>query len=99
MKQEIFDKYISHVCDHWKISQDELFTKHSGTSNAQARQMLWWLCFLRGMKPFHIKKAQDRYMPIRHSTILHGIKKFSKEAEVDRDLHRIAERIHNQVII
>lgn len=73
-------------------------TKRADVS--EARQLLYYLCYIRPMKFSEIQKymIEEGYDP-RHTPIIRGVKSVEAKVESDRDYKSIVERIHNSVFI
>lgn len=98
MKHDIFDAYVERVCKFYDISKDKIFTKHIGREASDARQMIWWLCDKRHIRPMYIKKHTERHgLRVAHSTISHGILAFESRIQKDDDLLKIISNIENSI--
>lgn len=100
MKRELFDAYVDKISEFYGISIDKLFTKHVGKEASDARQMIWWMCYNRHIKPMYIVKHNERYgLVVAHSTVTHGILAFESRIQKDDDLLKIISKIENSITL
>jgi hypothetical protein len=100
MKAEIFDQYVNHIIDLFKINKSELFTKCKIRKFSEARYLLYYLCYDR-----HISLVQIKYFmsengyEVDHSPIKSGINVVAKRVKYDKDYIDIVKEIQNKVVI
>lgn len=100
MKRDIFDQYAKLVADFYGITIEQLFIKFNGRINANARQMLWWLCSKRHIPLMEITKHTERNgLKMAHSTICHGINSFEQKLQQDDDYNKIITQFENSVTL
>ena len=77
MKRKQFNTYVRKILRHFEISRDLLFTNTKERDVAEARQSLYWACFVHG--EFRVgeivRMMKENGYDIGHSTIIHGINK------------------------
>jgi hypothetical protein len=83
----------------FEIDRKSLFTKHSGRIVANMRQFLFWICYKRGMTSPEIHSYLSKYGKYNQTTILHGVRVFSKKAESDLDIVRMERKIRESISI
>ena len=100
MKSEIFEQYVAHITDLFKIDSSELFTKCKIRKFSEARYLLYYLCYDRHMSLVQIKylMAENGY-DIDHSPIKSGINVVAKRVKYDKDYIDIVKEIQNKVVI
>ena len=98
MKQDVFDAYVEKVSEFYSIDKEKIFTKFVGKEASDARQMIWWMCDKRHIRPMYIAKHTLRHgLKVAASTISHGILAFESRIQQDDDLIKIIERIENSI--
>lgn len=98
MKKEIYDEYVGVVCDHFGITEDELFTKSKKTTFVDARHLLVYLCRTRGISVrYMVEYLADSGYEIGHSTVIHSYNEMMRRIEDDDDLRYIIERLKAKV--
>jgi|TARA_R100000084_G_scaffold100021_1_gene54593 chromosomal replication initiation ATPase DnaA len=99
MKYKLFKKFIERILEHMEINHADLFEKSRKKSVVEARQLLYYLCTKRGMRPTEIKDYMSREgHSLEHTTILHGIKEITSTIENDKDFELIANSIMQEEI-
>ena len=99
MKYKLFKKFIERILEHMEISHADLFEKSRKKSVVEARQLLYYLCFKRGMRPTEIKDYMTREgHSIEHTTILYGIREITNTIDYDKDFKVIADSIMQEEI-
>jgi chromosomal replication initiation ATPase DnaA len=98
MKREIFNSYVDEVTKLFCISKEELFTKNKKRNISEARQILYYLCFVRPMQVTYI----EQYMrasgyDISHPSIIHGIGAVEDRISADRDYLTLIKKIQECV--
>jgi chromosomal replication initiation ATPase DnaA len=77
MKRKQFNTYVRKILRHFEISRDLLFTSTKERDVVEARQSLYWACFVHG--EFRVgeivRMMKENGYDIGHSTIIHGINK------------------------
>lgn len=98
MKREIFNQYVDEVTRLFDISKEELFTKNKKRNISEARQILYYLCFVRPMQVTYIEQYMvDSGYDITHSTIIHGIGAVQDRINADRDYLTLVKKIQECV--
>ena len=100
MKIEVFDQFVDHIIDLYKINRSELFTKCKIRTFSEARYLLYYLCYTRPMSLVQIKyfMSENGY-DIDHSPIISGIKVVANRVKFDKDYIDIVKEIQNKVVI
>lgn len=79
MKRKQFNIYVRKILRHFEISRDLLFTNTKERDVVEARQSLYWACFVHG--EFRVgeivRMMKENGYDIGHSTIIHGINKMN----------------------
>ena len=97
MKKEIFNRYVTKICERYSIKERELYMKNKTSSLADARHMLYFLCKETPIKIPYIKKyMMDNGYSIESSTINHGHKKITELIESDDYLKQVVEDIQQE---
>ena len=100
MKEEIFNQYAEKVAEAFRVSEGDIFAKIKRQEVVDARHTLYYLCFKRPMTPAYIQRYMlTRGYEIRHSSIIHGIKKIEDKMSTDRDYANIIRSIKQCVIL
>ena len=98
LKFELFNQYASEVCKVFVVSEDNIFEKTKEQSVVDARYLLYYLSFSRGINQTYIKKFMKmRGYDIPHSTIHYGIKQVNKKLAKDQDYQVVIDRINFNV--
>lgn len=98
MKREIFNKYADEVTRLFGISKDELFTKNKKRNISEARQVLYYLCYVRPMQITYIEQYMtDSGYVIKHPSIIHGIHAVEARIDGDRDYLTLIKKIQECV--
>ena len=99
MKYKLFKKFIERILEHMEISHADLFEKSRKKSVVEARQLLYYVCFKRGMRPTEIKDYMTREgHSIEHTTILYVIREITNTIDYDKDFKVIADSIMQEEI-
>jgi chromosomal replication initiation ATPase DnaA len=99
MKKDIFDNYVKLICDRFGITPEELFTKNKQRTLADARQLLYYMCYNRKLQVTHIKKYMlDNGYYVQHPTVIHGIKEIQKKMLDDSDYVRVINQLNELVL-
>jgi chromosomal replication initiation ATPase DnaA len=100
MKKQIFNQYLEAICELFSVTKEDIMSKTKRADVSEARQLLYYLCYIRPMKFSEIQKymIEEGYDP-RHTPIIRGVKSVEAKVESDRDYKSIVERIHNSVFI
>ena len=86
MKREIFNQYVDMVCEMFSITREQFFTKSKSISIVKARQMVYYLCDRRQIKPRLIEEWMcDNGYATGHSTIIYGIRTMKETIRGDND--------------
>jgi len=98
MKKDIFENYVKLICKRLGVTQEELFTKNKRRDLADARQLLYYMCFNHKMQVAHIKKYMlDNGYYVQHPTVIHGIKEIQKKMIDDYDYVRVINELNDAV--
>jgi hypothetical protein len=98
MKKDIFNQYVSKVCELFDIEPDDLIKKTKERNIVDARQLLFFLCEKRQIKIIYIEKwMNDVGFKVGHSTIIHGIRKVKDRIRGDNDYVSIVKDIERSV--
>jgi chromosomal replication initiation ATPase DnaA len=94
MKRKIFKLYAREISAQFDIDEQLLFIKTKVREVVDARYLLYYMCYLRGMKPITIETymAEMGYV-ISHPTILYGISRMDKRALNDPDYERLINKL------
>jgi chromosomal replication initiation ATPase DnaA len=100
MKQDIFNQYVEAVLKMFKVERSELFSNSLKRNVIDARQLLYYLCYIRPMKISYIQRymTDNGYDP-KHVPIIRGIRRVEKKMEEDRDYQSIVSRVQNSIFI
>mgnify|MGYP003114168717 CR=1 FL=1 len=94
MHYPIFSMYVSHVCDAYSISPDDLFVKSKRRDIVDARQLLYFLCSESLMRIRYIQQyMEENGYRVGHSTIIHGIKQVKEKKKNDSIFDKVSNRI------
>lgn len=98
MKKDIFNQYVSKVCNLFDIEPDDLIKKTKHRTIVDARQLLYFLCDKRQIKIIYIEKwMNEAGFKTGHSTIIHGIKRVKDRIKGDNDYVSIVKDIERSV--
>ncbi len=79
MKRKQFNIYVRKILKEFGISRELLFTNTKEREVVNARQVLYWACFVHG--EFRVGEIvrimKENGYDIGHSTIIHGINKIN----------------------
>jgi chromosomal replication initiation ATPase DnaA len=94
LKEKIFNKYVSDVCNKLEVSKEDIFTNTKRRSVVDARQLIYYLCHIRPMRITYIQDYMSRngYEP-PHSTIHYGIKKILNKINTDKDYVELIQKL------
>jgi len=100
MKEEVFNQFVTKVCDLFKLKKEEFFEATKRREVADARHLVYYLCYKR---PMHLKYIQNfmanNGYSIAHSTIIHGISVVESKMAEDLDYQSIVKKIDNETFI
>jgi chromosomal replication initiation ATPase DnaA len=100
MKSEIFNQYVEKVTELFDMRDEQLFNKTKKGEIVQARQLLYYLCYVRPMRVKDIEKYMaERGYTIGHSVVIHGIDRVRRKMEEDEDYVRVIKNIEQSVYI
>jgi chromosomal replication initiation ATPase DnaA len=100
MKKEVFNQYVDRVVNLFDINKDELFAKNKRRDIADARQLLYYICYKRPMQINYIQKfMKENGYPISHSSIIHGINCVERKMTSDKDYFNVMKEITKAVSI
>lgn len=94
MKEDVFNKYVEEVTRIFRITREQLFSKDKTTAIADARHMLYYLCYHRPMRLVYIQEYMKKNgYTIGHSAIIHGIRKVEEASKEDADYARLIKEV------
>lgn len=101
MKKKIFDQYVKEVCELYRFEDESiLWTKSKSPQFSNARYLLYFLAFRRGINMADISRYCQEYgFDVPRSNIIHASRKLGKLFEVDVDYSSVIRRIEASVII
>jgi hypothetical protein len=101
MKKIIFDKYLKEVASLYRFSStEEVFQKPHSRDHTNARYLLYFLSWRRGMSRREIIRYCTEYGFTPHrSNVINGTHKFNRLIEEDIDYSSVVRRIEQSVII
>lgn len=100
MKTEIFNQYVDRITTLFRVSREELFSKSKKIALADARHLLYYLCYKRNMNLVTIESLMgDNGYKIAHSNVMHGIRKIDTRVKEDKDYVQVIKNIENSVFI
>lgn len=100
MKSDIFNQYVEKITKRFGITKEELFSKSKRPDCAEARHMLYYLCYTRPMRVTYIQAyMSENGYKTSHSVIIYGISSASDKMEIDRDYKLIVKSIEQCVTI
>jgi hypothetical protein len=104
MKHKIFDKYLADILKVFRIEEKDFFTPTKSRDIVDAKQLLYYMCSRRQMRPSSIKemmsKAGVNYnYDIHKVNILRGIKNAQKLVDSDDDFFKVMKRIEDSTFI
>jgi len=101
MKQDIFNQYVTKVCDAFGISDEQtLFQTTRKQTIVDARHMLFYLCITRPITMYAlIEYMSERGLPLQHSAIMNGVRKAENHKHKDRDYAQVLLNISSTVTI
>lgn len=98
MKKDIFNQYVSKVCELFDIEPDDLIKKTKHRNIVDARQLLFFLCDKRQIQKIYIEKwMNDAGFAVGHSTIIYGINRVKDRMRGDNDYVSIVKDIERSV--
>lgn len=94
MKREVFERYVSSVCNAFKITEEELFTKTRAPELSEPRHMLYYVCRVRPMSIKAIESyLRERGFNTSYTSIAYGISSMKEKVLTDQDYGRMADKI------
>tara|TARA_R100000935_G_C2805670_1_gene152542 strand:- start:558 stop:860 length:303 start_codon:yes stop_codon:yes gene_type:complete len=99
MKNEIIKEYVVQIAKRFELPTEQMFEKTKRRDIVDARQMLYYLCIDRNIKPSYIKLSLKKFynFDVERSTILHGNKKAKSLLESDSDIKKMLYQIQENV--
>ncbi len=100
MKKEIFIQYLEAVLKLYKVPREEMISNCKKKDVVEARQMLYYLCYLRQISLASIQRymTEQGYDP-KKPPIIQGIRRTTKKVDTDDDYRIVTERISNKIFI
>ena len=101
MKQDIFNQYVTKVCDAFGINDEQtLFDTTRKQTIVDARHMLFYLCITRPITMYAlIEYMSERGLPLQHSAIMNGVRKAENHKNKDKDYAQVLSNISSSVTI
>lgn len=100
MKQELFNQYVDWVSQIFNLPKEVIFSKSREQNIVEARHMIYYLCYERGISLISIKNFLLEYnYTIHNPALLHGIKKIKNKVQSDDDYSILTDRIQRGVSI
>jgi len=101
MKREIFDRYVTKVCDAFGIDEEEkLFNATRKQTTVDARHMLFYLCITRPITMYALREYMaQRGLPTPQRAIMNGVRKAENNKHKDKDYAQILLNISSTVTI
>ena len=101
MKQDIFNQYVTKVCDAFGISDEQmLFQTTRKQTIVDARHMLFYLCVTRPITMYNlVDYMAERGLPLQHSAIMNGVRKAENHKHKDKDYAQVLLNISSAVTI
>ena len=94
MKEYIFKQYLDNILKHMDISIEDFFEKSKKNTSVIPRQILYYICYEKGMGVYDIESYIDKLgYKVTHTTILYGIKKAEEILENDTDYKYIVKKL------
>lgn len=94
MKEEIFYNYVDAICEHLDIDRESLFKKSIGAKVAEARHLLYYICWIRPITPATITRLMNENgYKTWQSAIKYGIEKMERLVEADPDYYNLVKKI------
>lgn len=98
MKEQIFNKYVDEVAAIFRINKKDLFSKDKSTMYADARHLLYYLCYMRPMRVNMIQRYMEQNgYEAKHANIIYGIKSVDGKVRSDNDYLKIVKNITENV--
>ena len=94
---EITPEFIMQtVCDHFKISKEEILSAKRSADIAYPRQIIMYLCRQYCMN-LPLKNIGEVLGNRDHSTVMHGIQKIEKQMETSEQTRNTIELLQNKI--
>jgi len=98
MKKDIFNQYVSKVCELFDIEPDDLIKKTKHRNIVDARQLLFFLCMERDISLADIiRLMEEKGLPLKHPAVKGGINKIKEKVDTDPDYRFLVDRIQSAV--
>lgn len=92
MKRKRFNLYVDIILKEFGVSRETLFTKNKEREIVDARQMLYWACYVSGFTiAIIIRMMEENDYYIQYPSVRQGIDRMSKNK--DKDYAKLKERI------
>ncbi len=75
MQRKVFNIYVGMVLNSFNIEREDLFTKTKRKEIAEARHMLYWMCFADGdfKVGVIVRMMRENGYDVGHSSVIYGI--------------------------
>ena len=85
---------MGNILKHMDISIEDFFEKSKKNTSVIPRQILYYMCYEKGMGVYDIESYIDKLgYKVTHTTILYGIKKAEEILENDTDYKYIVKKL------
>ena len=94
MDRTIFNDAAYHVASAYGVSESSIFKETKRPSITEPRQVLWMICDKKGIRISAIRDfTNERGLPIHQSTVIRGIARAKKIADIDRRVYDLIAEI------
>lgn len=99
MKKILFDQFVERIAQVFGLKDPSaIFMRTKRQDVVDARQMLFFLCYDRGISLADILRLMaDRGLPLKHPAVLGGIRKIKEKVESDPDYKFFIDKVHSKV--
>lgn len=94
MKDEIFYEYVDTISEYIGIDRESMFKKNIGAKAAEARHLLYYVCWIRPISAATITRLMNENgYKTWQSAIAYGIEKIEHLVQSDPDYYNIVKKI------
>lgn len=99
MKKILFDQFVERIAQVFGLKDPSaIFMRTKRQDVVDARQMLFFLCYDRGISLADILRLMaDKGLPLKHPAVLNGIRKIKEKVESDPDYKFFIDKVHSKV--
>lgn len=91
MNRHIFNDVLAQVSSAYGISEKAVFKRSKRPSVTEPRQVLWMIGYDKGLRISELRDfTNDEGLQIHQSTVIRGIERARKIADVDRRINDLA---------